>query len=693
MLTPAAALVLRVPEAALASTLAPAVSALEGPLRLGLAVLVVTGVALALASRRMLARRDVRPSATWGCGFAAESARVQYTAASLSELALAAIAPRPLRPAARAVPPAGVFPRAARFALEADNPARARVFEPAFRAVGEWFGRAAALPAGAAQPAAPLHAPHRPRALGAPPPPPARPMTIVPVLGAIALPAASGLAAVALRRRPAAGQAVACATLCAGAALGARRRGGGALGRRASRRRRLGLRVDALSAVFLAPICTVCALGAIYGLGYFPQAALGARAVRLQLYYGLATAGMVLLVAASNAHRVPRGLGGDGAVGLPARPHRSRAGRGAARRVRVPRRDARRDDRALRAVRAAQADGGIVRVRSDAGAVRRWPARVVRVRARARRLRPQGRAHAAPLLAAGRARGDAVARLGRHVRRAHQDRDLRAPARHRPLRRAARGVGDDAPPPGRRLRRARRRVRPRAARSQAAPRLPQRREHRDHRARHRARPARPRARRAGARRARARRRGAPRREPRAVQVAPLPRRGRGPARDRHARARPPRRPRPPDARDGDPLPRRRGGDLRAPAAERLRLGVARLRGLPRRDGARRARRSSRSRSWACRCSRSWVGSRRRASRRSSASCSSATRGARTRAPRTRRRGRCSRPWRSSPLPAPRSASPRPPCSRRSSARPRPGRGSTPASSPRRRPARAPARGA
>ena len=45
-------------------------------------------------------------------------------------------------------------------------------------------------------------------------------MTIVPVLGAIALPAVSGLAAAALRRRPAAAQAGACATLCAGAALG-----------------------------------------------------------------------------------------------------------------------------------------------------------------------------------------------------------------------------------------------------------------------------------------------------------------------------------------------------------------------------------------------------------------------------------------------------------------------------------------
>jgi hydrogenase-4 component B len=141
LLTPAAALVLRVPEAQLATALAPAVASLEGPLRLGLAVLVAAGATAHLVSRRLLARRDVRASETWGCGFAAGSPRVQYTAASLAELALLAIAPRPLRPTARVELPQGVFPRAARFALETDDPARARVFEPAFRRVGEAFGR------------------------------------------------------------------------------------------------------------------------------------------------------------------------------------------------------------------------------------------------------------------------------------------------------------------------------------------------------------------------------------------------------------------------------------------------------------------------------------------------------------------------------------------------------------------------
>ncbi|WP_242341527.1 MULTISPECIES: proton-conducting transporter membrane subunit [Anaeromyxobacter] len=141
LLTPAAAIVLRVPAAELAARLAPALSALAGPLRAGLALLLLCGVALALASRRMLARRDVRAAQTWGCGFSAESARVQYTAASLSELALAAIAPRALRPVETPARPEGLFPRRVRYAQEADDPARARVFEPAFRAVGEWFGR------------------------------------------------------------------------------------------------------------------------------------------------------------------------------------------------------------------------------------------------------------------------------------------------------------------------------------------------------------------------------------------------------------------------------------------------------------------------------------------------------------------------------------------------------------------------
>jgi len=141
LVTPAAAIVLGVPEGEIASALAPAAAALDGPMRAGLVVLVIAGVALAIASRRMLSRRSVTESSTWGCGFSQESARVQYTAASYAEIAVRAAAPRPLQPRARVEAPTGLFPRRARFGLDVQDPARARVFEPAFRRVAEWFAR------------------------------------------------------------------------------------------------------------------------------------------------------------------------------------------------------------------------------------------------------------------------------------------------------------------------------------------------------------------------------------------------------------------------------------------------------------------------------------------------------------------------------------------------------------------------
>jgi NADH:ubiquinone oxidoreductase subunit 5 (subunit L)/multisubunit Na+/H+ antiporter MnhA subunit len=141
LVVPAAAVVLAVPERELLAALSPAAAALSGPMRLGLVALLAAAAALALSSRRMLSRRQVHPSSTWGCGFSQESARVQYTAASFGALALGAAVPPALRPDARAQAPEGIFPPGARFALDAEDPARARVFEPAFLRVGEWFGR------------------------------------------------------------------------------------------------------------------------------------------------------------------------------------------------------------------------------------------------------------------------------------------------------------------------------------------------------------------------------------------------------------------------------------------------------------------------------------------------------------------------------------------------------------------------
>ncbi|HUL59345.1 MAG TPA: proton-conducting transporter membrane subunit, partial [Anaeromyxobacteraceae bacterium] len=125
-------------------------------------------------------------------------------------------------------------------------------------------------------------------------------MTSLLAAAAVALTAASGLAAVALRRAPRAAQLGACVTLCAGGALGlaaaAVALAGGGNGAPA-----LGIGVDALSAVFLAPISLLGALGAVYGLRYHPQEVHGARSIQVQLFYGLAVAGMSLMVVATNA--------------------------------------------------------------------------------------------------------------------------------------------------------------------------------------------------------------------------------------------------------------------------------------------------------------------------------------------------------------------------------------------------------
>jgi formate hydrogenlyase subunit 3/multisubunit Na+/H+ antiporter MnhD subunit len=128
-------------------------------------------------------------------------------------------------------------------------------------------------------------------------------------IGAIALAAASGLFGLLLRRRPALGQGLSCAALCAAATLGVTASvrvlagfGGFAIchpwhepyGS-------LALRLDPLGAFFLIPILLVPALGSIYGLSYWPQAKLGWRAVRLQVFFGLVTGAMGLVVLADNA--------------------------------------------------------------------------------------------------------------------------------------------------------------------------------------------------------------------------------------------------------------------------------------------------------------------------------------------------------------------------------------------------------
>ncbi|HEY5141021.1 MAG TPA: hypothetical protein VIJ25_17155, partial [Methylococcales bacterium] len=54
--------------------------------------------------------------------------------------------------------------------------------------------------------------------------------------------------------------------------------------------------IDSLSAFFLVPIFFMSGLGSIYGIGYWPQLRHIRNARKLQLFWGLLTTGMALLV-------------------------------------------------------------------------------------------------------------------------------------------------------------------------------------------------------------------------------------------------------------------------------------------------------------------------------------------------------------------------------------------------------------
>src|SRR5512142_2271124 len=129
-------------------------------------------------------------------------------------------------------------------------------------------------------------------------------MILLLIVAAVSITGSSGPWAVAFRRWPALAQALACAAMSLGALAGA----AGALAALLSPGvpelalpwsapgGAFALRVDGLSAFFLFPVLIVPALASIYGLGYFPQARLGAKAVRLQLFFGLITGSMALVV-------------------------------------------------------------------------------------------------------------------------------------------------------------------------------------------------------------------------------------------------------------------------------------------------------------------------------------------------------------------------------------------------------------
>jgi len=128
------------------------------------------------------------------------------------------------------------------------------------------------------------------------------------LLVAIALAAASGLPGLFRPREGRAGEAVFTGAITLAAAI-ACIAAAGALFFGASRALeapwhvpggRLALEVDAISAVFVVQIAVLAALGAWYGLEYWPQREHPGDGRKLRAFYGVVTAAMLLLVVARN---------------------------------------------------------------------------------------------------------------------------------------------------------------------------------------------------------------------------------------------------------------------------------------------------------------------------------------------------------------------------------------------------------
>ena len=130
-------------------------------------------------------------------------------------------------------------------------------------------------------------------------------MTLALIVVAAVLAAASGLPGLLLRRSSPWGQRVAAMMMVGAAIVGL----GGVCSSYASEGMatmtipwlaagRPVVGVDALSAFFLVPILLMGGLGAVYGLGYWPQGRHSGNGRKLSLFWGLMVSGLVLLVIA-----------------------------------------------------------------------------------------------------------------------------------------------------------------------------------------------------------------------------------------------------------------------------------------------------------------------------------------------------------------------------------------------------------
>jgi NADH:ubiquinone oxidoreductase subunit 5 (subunit L)/multisubunit Na+/H+ antiporter MnhA subunit len=97
--------------------------------------LLALAAALAVVRWLLLAGREVTASSTWGCGYAAGTPRIQYTASSFARPALEFFTPL-VRTRMFLAPPSGLFPRSAELTTDTFDLSTNFIYRPMFGSIG-----------------------------------------------------------------------------------------------------------------------------------------------------------------------------------------------------------------------------------------------------------------------------------------------------------------------------------------------------------------------------------------------------------------------------------------------------------------------------------------------------------------------------------------------------------------------------
>jgi NADH:ubiquinone oxidoreductase subunit 5 (subunit L)/multisubunit Na+/H+ antiporter MnhA subunit len=100
-----------------------------------------SGLAIALLLWKLLRGPRTKPVETWGCGYAAPTARMQYTARSFSEFVSYRLLPRSMRARIEKKMPTSPFPGPGSFSTRCNDPLTHAVYEPFFARWADRFSR------------------------------------------------------------------------------------------------------------------------------------------------------------------------------------------------------------------------------------------------------------------------------------------------------------------------------------------------------------------------------------------------------------------------------------------------------------------------------------------------------------------------------------------------------------------------